>query len=183
MENKMNRAFLFDMDGVLIDSQKLASAEDREFLESLFGKVVAERIGDPAGLSLDFVYDKALEAGAMLDKKEFLKRYDERIARVYARSQITNGIDKLVNYLSAHTFKLAIVSASPVHWMEYVLPRLSFRSSIDEIVSIQDKGLQSKPAPDGYLEALRLLKVDAHRSIVLEDSNPGITSGKAAGCY
>ena len=140
-------------------------------------------MGEREGLSVDLVYDKALEAGAMLDKKEFLKRYDERIARVYARSQITNGIDKLVNYLSAHTFKLAIVSASPVHWMEYVLPRLSFRSSIDEIVSIQDKGLQSKPAPDGYLEALRLLKVDAHRSIVLEDSNPGITSGKAAGCY
>ena len=52
------------------------------------------------------------------------------------------------------------------------------------ILSIRERPeLKPKPSPEGFLEALRILDASAEKSIVLEDSNPGIAAAKAAGCF
>src|SRR5436190_1304937 len=62
-----------------------------------------------------------------------------------------------------------------------VLPLISEHAVFDVIVASEDVA-RSKPAPDGYLSAIRQLGVAAHDCLVLEDSVAGIAAGRAAGC-
>jgi beta-phosphoglucomutase len=180
----MNKAFLFDMDGVLVDSERISIVGDHDFFAGVFGADIADKIGDAMGLSVDTVYQKAVANGASMEKEVYLQKCDERSASIYARADLIAGSDQLAAWLISHGFKLGLVSATRRKWIDHTLARLRFQDAFETVISINDvPGLKSKPEPDGFLEALRRLNADPKRSIVLEDSNRGIASGKAAGCY
>lgn len=171
------------MDGVLVDSERIWTVEEHAFMTSVFGEKITQEIGDTMGVSVNHVYEKALRSGAQVEKEDYVKKFDDVAASIYARAAITNGTDALVNYLISQDYKIGLVTASRYNAVEQVLRQLPFRDSFEVVISINDEGLPSKPAPDGYLEALRRIDSDPKRSTVLEDSNRGIASGKAAGCF
>lgn len=172
------------MDGVLVDSERLSVSEDLDFFTKLFDRKIAREIGDATGISINDIYTKAVAHGAVMSKELYLQKSDERAASIYARAQLTEKSDRLVAFLASNGYRLGLVSASARKWIDEVLARLSFRNDFEVIISIYDASdLRSKPAPDGFLTALRRLNAGPRRSIVLEDSNAGIQAGKAAGCY
>ncbi len=180
----MNKAFIFDMDGVLVDSESLWAQEDSEFHSGIFGKEIADKIGNTTGVSLKTVYEAARGYGTNVPENLYVREFDKRAASIYARASLTEGTEKLADFLISRGFKLGLVSASQQCWIECVIARLSFSRQLEVVISVNDTpGLRSKPAPDGYTEALRRLGVTPSRGIVLEDSNRGIESGKAAGCF
>lgn len=179
----MNKAFIFDMDGVLVDSERIWAAEEEDFMTRLFGKNIVDKIGSTMGVSINEVYKKAVEHGASIEKDAYVKAFDEEARSIYTRASLIQGTDALVEYLTSQEFKLGLVSASRLNGIEQVLQQLPFKEKFETIISINDAGFPSKPAPDGFLEALRQLDADPKKSIILEDSNRGIASGKAAGCY
>ncbi len=179
----MNKAFIFDMDGVLIDSESISVRDDYAFSVEIFGKEIADKLGDPMGFGVVEVHKRAVALGATIDKELYIQKRDERARLIYDRADITEGSDRLVTYLADNGYKLGVVSATQRKWIDYVLTKLHFREKFEVVISVNDEGLPSKPAPDGYREALRRLDAEPKRSIVLEDSNRGIASGKAAGCY
>jgi beta-phosphoglucomutase-like phosphatase (HAD superfamily) len=180
----MNKAFIFDMDGVLINSERAWGDEEHVLLEDMFGKPIAEAVSDTIGVSIQTTYQKARDLGATISYQECMDRYFEGALKVLARAEITLGADVLVERLSALGFKLALVSSSPQRWIDQVLPKLSFADKFEYIESLfEHPELKPKPEPDGYLEALRRLSAEPKGSVILEDSNPGITAGKAAGAY
>lgn len=183
MMHGMNKAFIFDMDGVLVDSERIYAAKEYDFMVSLFGKEITDRIGNTMGVSVNEVYKKAADYGTPTSKDEYVNKHDENGRSIYARAALVGGTDALVDFLIARGFKLGIVSATRLNGIEQVLRQLPFREKFEVVISINDAGLPSKPEPDGFLEALRRLDADPKQSIVLEDSNRGIASGKAAGCY
>lgn len=181
----MSRAFIFDMDGVITDTERMwRKICGSNPLVGLFGEEIARKIGDLAGMSVNTVYEKAIAHGASMDYGEYLKRYDEKAALVYSEVSITEGIEELVEKLISWKFELGLVSSARGKWIDYVLSRLSFRDKFRYVVSINDRpDLKPKPDPAGYLEALKQLKADPKLSIVLEDSNSGIQAAKAAGVH
>lgn len=180
----MNRAFIFDMDGVLVDSERAWLGYDDALLSELFGKEIAEKIGDVIGMSLKVVYAKGVEYGAIIDYETYVSKYDSAATHVYNRAELTPDAERLVGFLKKHGFRLGLVSSSRRKWIEQVLPRLSFKDHLEQIVSLNDReDMRPKPAPDGYIEVLQKLNADPERSIVLEDSNTGIQAAKAAGAY
>lgn len=180
----MNRAFVFDMDGVLVDSERYWGPFKEPFLERIFGEKVRKELGDVAGKGLEGVWDDAVKLGAKIDRNEFLKGYDEVATKVYDAAPLTDGVGKLADYLIAKGFKLALVTQSPQSWINRVIPHVPFKDKIDLILSLYErKDLKRKPAPDGFVACFQALGADPERSIVLEDSNIGIAAGKAAGAY
>ena len=172
------------MDGVLIDTERTWVAQGNNDLVNLFGKEIAEKIGDTIGMTVNAVYEKAVNLGASIDYEEYLKIYDREAASVYAKSKITEGVGELAEKLIALNFKLGLVSSSRRIWINYMLPRLPFRDKLEQIISINDRpDLKPKPNPDGYLEAIQKLGAVPKTSIILEDSNSGIQAAKAAGAY
>ena len=141
-------------------------------------------MGQLTGLGLEAIYERAVGFGFKMGKEPYLTAWDRYAEKVYKDSEITEGIEKLAQFLIDNDFKLGLVSASPLLWINWVLDRISFRKSLDVIISIQERpDLHHKPAPDGYLEAIKKLGSNPGKTIILEDSNTGIQSGKAAGAF
>ena len=180
----MNKAFLFDMDGVLIDTEREWTANEGHDLINVFGEEITEKLGETIGMTVSAEYERAVSLGFSMDYEEYLKRYDKESARIYSRSKVTEGVEQLAERLIALHFKLGLVSSSRRVWINYLLPRLSFSDKLEQIISLDDReDLKLKPAPDGYLEALKNLDADPKQSIILEDSNTGIQAAKASGAY
>lgn len=178
----MNKAFIFDMDGVIVDSENAWKEQESNLIVELFGPKIAEMIGDTTGISIDTIYEIAVKNGSKVDRKEYIKVYDERAFKVYARARMTPGIEPLLKKLKQFGFKIGLVSSSRLIWIESVLEKLESKASFELVLSLNERlDLQHKPHPDPYLEAMRVLGSLPETTIILEDSNPGIASAKASG--
>lgn len=180
----MKKAFIFDNDGVLIDSERVWEELEEKFLPDLLGKEVNDKIGQTIGISIKDTYEKAVGYGYTGSWNEFFRGYDAIAQKVYAVAPITPGIEDLAAKLHQEGYLLAVVSASPKSWVDTVLDRVSFKDKLAVVLSIHERpNLRAKPAPDGYTEVIRQLQVEPKDTIILEDSNPGIAAAKASGAF
>ena len=179
-----NKAFIFDMDGVIVDSERAWGSEERRMLESMFGRDIAEKINETVGVSIQTMYEKAKSLGGNVPYDEYIERYDKAALKILASAEITRGTEELAHWLKQHSYRLGLVSSSPQKWIEQVLARVPYAASFDHVESVfEHPELRPKPAPDGYLDACKNLEAKPENTIVLEDSNPGIAAAGAAGCY
>lgn len=180
----MNQAFIFDMDGVIVDSENAWEKYESNFEEKLFGKEISDKIGDTIGVSVNVVYNKARAFGFNMSREKFQSIYDETAFRMYEKANITVGIDILVDFLVKNNFRLGLVSSSAMSWINKVLQRLSFGNKFESMISLNERlDLKPKPNPDGYIETMRNLRSQPSSTIILEDSNSGISAAKASGAY
>ncbi len=180
----MNKAFIFDMDGVLIDSERVWNREEGDYLEKIFGKEVSDKIGETVGVNITEIYNQAIKNGSSLSKKDYQQKLDIIAFSVYRHAILLPNIHRLGTFLQQKGFLIGLVSSSPLHWIHYVLPRIPFRDSLAEIISVDaPKVLRPKPYSDGYHAMMKKLHVKASETIILEDSNAGITAAKNSGAF
>ncbi|MBI5456482.1 HAD family phosphatase [Candidatus Kaiserbacteria bacterium] len=180
----MNKAFIFDMDGVIVNSEPVWEELEREYLPKMFGAEAAAKIPNLIGYGLTGVIELATSLGATFNREDVIAEHEAMAAKVYERAQITPGADSLIEELHAKEFRLGLVSQSKQDSIEKVLQHLPSKNRLEIVISLhQHQELKPKPAPDGYLAGLRALDADSSFSFVLEDSNFGIEAGKAAGCF
>lgn len=179
-----NKAFILDMDGVLIGSENAWIPYQDQFSTALFGKDIYNKIGSTIGISIDDIYKRAQQYGFGLSLDEYYRIYDEQVKLIYANAIPTPNIDKLISHLKAKGFKLGLISSSRRNWIDIVLGKLNVENDFDFILSLNDRrDLKSKPHPDGYIEAIKYLHSTSKTTIILEDSNAGIQSAKSSGAY
>ena len=180
----MTKAFIFDLDGVLIDNEQIWEREKAALYARLFGPTITSQLGSTAGIHLDEIIARAIRLGADVDKEVALKEFFAVADTIYHTAPITAGIEQLADALKKLEYKLAIVSASPPAWVSTVVERLPFKHDLELVISLYERDdLQHKPEPDGYLEAMRVLKASPDSTLILEDSNAGIAAAKASGAH
>lgn len=180
----MNKAFIFDMDGVIVDTESAWVPHDKQIIETLFEPRVRDQIGSTIGLGIRGVFEKAHNAGSAITFETLAAAYRDAAREIYNAIQITEGTDHLIDRLATDGFKIGLVTSSAKEEIDKVLSKLTSRSKFDVLISLYDEPeLRPKPSPDGYIQAMKVLNADPSRSFVLEDSNYGIASGKAAGCF
>lgn len=180
----MNKAFIFDLDGVLIDDERIWEEEKAKLFVNIFGQEVADKLGSTLGINIDSIYDLAVDLGTDVPKKAFISAFYEIAPDIFRTAPIPEGLEDLAAFLKANDFKLGIVSASPLSWITIVTKRLSFENDISVILSLYERSdLSHKPAPDGYNEAIQSLGAKPETTVILEDSNAGIQSAKASGGF
>lgn len=179
------KAFIFDMDGVIINSESVWEQKEKAFLGELLGEEVYRKIkNEILGSTTDVVYDLACQNGFKMSKNEFLKRYDDQAMLVYAQSKLTMDIDELLDYLVSLNFKIGLVTASRKLWIEQVLSKLKNKDVFEYILSLAGKkDLKPKPYPDGYLEVMKKFDSDAQETMILEDSKKGVEAAKKSGAF
>ncbi len=180
----MNKAFLFDLDGVLIDDEVIWEERKQRMFPELFGEAVYKRMGSTHGSNIDGMFKLAVDAGTTVSKEKFVQEFNKLAGDIYSTAPIPDGTDELAEALISMGYRLGIVSASQLSWITTVTKRLSFEKDIKLIISLIERDdLKHKPHPDGYLEAMKALGSSPETTIILEDSNPGIESAKASGAY
>src|SRR3989344_2111172 len=179
----MDKAFIFDMDGVIVNSEIVWEKYQEVFLSGLLGKDIYKKIkGDLLGSTAKVIFELARKYGLALSRDEFFQKYDHQAVLVYKESKLTKDIEVLIEKLVAMNFNIGLVTSSRSLWIDQVLPRLKNRNSFKYVLSIGDRDdLESKPSPAGYLEAMKKLNSTPGKTIILEDSNKGIQSAKKSG--
>lgn len=180
----MIKAFIFDFDGVIINDEQVWLEREKEFLPQLIGQKIFSRLGSTVGVGVDVLYERIVQYGSKATKEKFMQIFFEQARSIYKSALLTPGLESLVDLLITLDFSIGIVSASPREWINLAIDRLSFKDKIQVIVTLHDRpDLAPKPAPDGYIAAMQSLGVSAKNTLILEDSNAGITSAKASGAY
>lgn len=177
------KAVVFDMDGVIFDSEKLV-------LEGW--KELAEKYGFQ---DIDKVFYKCIGVNAVATKQIFLDYYGEDFpydeykketsAAYHAkydggRLPQKPGVKELLTFLKENGFKIGLASSTRIAVVEQQIVDAGLREYFDDLTG-GDMLQKSKPEPDIYLMACEHLGVDPKEAIAIEDSYNGIRSAYRAG--
>lgn len=178
----MIKAVIFDLDGLLVDSEPLwfrARSELFQRFNLVWTDDDQERL---MGVSTSF----------------WIEYMSEKLQRKISSKVIEEGIlNKMVSYYHAgdvtlmpgaqnalefcySRYKLGLASGSPRKLIEAALTGANWSRYFAEVLS-SDEVAKGKPAPDVYLEVIRRLGIPASETVVVEDSGSGVLAGHTAG--
>jgi HAD superfamily hydrolase (TIGR01509 family) len=179
------RAFLFDFDGLILDTETASRAGWRWLYEQHGQTLPDELWKTVVGThgAWDIWAHLEEQIGEPLDREHWNeRRYAHEIALVEAE-ELRPGILDYVSFAAEHGLKRAIVSSASRRWIDMHLERLEQAIGWDAIVTADRDAGRAKPNPTMYLEALDLLGARADEAVVFEDSPNGVRAGKAAGIF
>ena len=175
-------AIVFDMDGVLADSEPVYFAAMQAVLGPLGHEVTEAHQRAVMGHSIQDTWAYLRETfnlEGLLDA--LVDAYDVAIKGMLAEIHETlPGVRELIAELRARSVPIAVASSSLPSWIEALLTGLRLNDGFDALVSATMVA-HPKPAPDIYLEAARRLGTPPERCIAIEDTPTGLRSAKGAG--
>jgi len=185
MGRRVIEAFIFDMDGVIVDSELHWKSLEGYFLQSLVPDWKQADQGRIIGLSLDSLCTLlSTEYGLTRPKEEFLEEYHAIAEGIYTtRASLLPGFRDLLSLLHELRIPVALASSSPRKWINLVLDKFDLHEAFKVVVSSEQSGGVGKPAPDIYLFTARKLQVEPEGCVVIEDSKNGALSARSAGMY
>ena len=179
------RAFLFDFDGLILDTETASRAG----WQWLYGELGHELPPDKWALMVGTVNGWDIWGhleelhGEPLDRAGLNEqRYAHELTLLEAE-ELRPGIADYLSYAEEHELKRAIVSSASRRWVDMHLERLERAVGWDAIVTADHDPIRAKPRPTLYLEALDELGVSAGEAVAFEDSPNGASAARAAGIY
>jgi HAD superfamily hydrolase (TIGR01509 family) len=174
-------AVIFDMDGVLVDSEAVWDDVRKRFTEENGGHWHEGAQRDMMGMSSvewsRYVRDRL---GVEMEPERISAAVADRVADGYREKlPLLPGAVEAVRSV-AEEWPLGLASSSNRHVIDLVLDLAGIADGFRATVSSEEVG-SGKPAPDVYLEAARRLEVDPAACVAIEDSTNGIRSARAAG--
>lgn len=172
------RNYLFDLDGLLINSEELYLAANKvyfskfgfDFTETLHKQGTGKKFAD----WIKTVTDIDLDGQTILQERN--KVYFELAE---TKLKLLPGSKEVLEYSKAHG-KTALVTSSNQDYVDFVFNHTGIAKYFD-IVIAGDHVTKGKPDPEGYLMAARLLEVEPSSCVVFEDAPNGVEAGKNAG--
>jgi len=177
----MLKAVLFDLDGVLVDSEEYSSKTADMVYGSYGMKQTPQEKANVFGRKSIDNYRAAIKArGLDIDPYILVEKHVELFKKlIRGKLKPLPGAVKLIDCLKEAKVKVAVVSSSPRERVKATLAEVKLLDRFDIIISGDDceKG---KPDPQPYLLAAERLKVRPEDCVVIEDAQAGVESGKAA---
>ena len=177
-----NKAIIFDMDGLLIDSEPLWKKSEVKIYGSVGIPMTLEMTNETMGMRCDEV-TKYWHRKYPWKEKTVEEVTDELVYAVIEmmknEGKLLSGVEKTLEIVRKMGVKIAIVSSSSLEMINVVVDSLNL-GKFDLLYSAENE-IHGKPAPDVYLSASKILKIPVENCIALEDSLNGVRSAKAAG--
>ncbi len=174
-------AVIFDLDGVLVDSEAVWDGVRERFVEEKGGRwhdgAQREMMGMSSVEWSRYVRDRL---GVEMDPEDISREVADRVADTYREKlPLLPGAVEAVRSI-AEEWPLGLASSSNRHVIDLVLDLAGIADAFEATVSSEQVGA-GKPAPDVYQETASRLDVDPAACVAIEDSTNGIRSAHAAG--
>ena len=179
------RAVIFDLDGVLVDSEPL-------FLKALNRVLVAEGARPLTedenrsliGTTVEHTWSCIMEMRVLPKSMDYyLDRYDQVVLRIFEEElEIQPGARRLVDGVRARGLPMGLATGSRRKWVDVKLRVTGLGEMFDATIA-GDEVEHGKPAPGIYLEVAQRLVVPPRECLALEDSPSGVAAAVAAGMY
>jgi len=174
----MNTGVIFDMDGVIIDSQPIHYQGDMLTLEYCNTHISLKELQKYAGTSDESRFKRLKEKYKLKPSVKELTAYRENIMLELIETsnlEAISGIKNLLSDVKEKSMKLALASSSTRKFIDAVLCKLAIKELFDTVVSGENIS-KSKPAPDIFLKAAELISCDSKACVVIEDSANGVNA-------
>jgi HAD superfamily hydrolase (TIGR01509 family) len=177
----MLEAVIFDLDGVLIDSEAVWGAAREQLVRERGGSWRPEAVRDMMGMSSPewsrYIHDRL---GVAMAPAQIAREVVQRLERLYReRLPLIAGAREAVEALASR-WRLGLASSANRPIIELVLELADMRRLFAVTVSAEEVA-RGKPSPDVYLEAARRLGAAPSRCAAVEDSTNGLRAASAAG--
>ncbi len=178
----MLEAIIFDMDGLMVDSEPLAHQAWNDVLQSYGHRLDEATYAQLVGLRLDATAQLVQKSYALpVTPDQLAEAKEKRLSQIRASGlPEMPGLRRLLAEVKARGLPWAVATSSPRATAEENLHQLGLLSICRAIVG-GDEVSQGKPSPEIYLLAAERLAVSSQYCLALEDSIPGATAAQSAG--
>jgi beta-phosphoglucomutase family hydrolase len=178
----MIRAVIFDMDGVIVESEHLHIKAEQQTMLKHGVRISAEELHTYTGTTAEFMFTELIKKYKL--NTTFERVFDEKEVFMFEllekETRPTKGVIELLKKLKRKGIKLGIASSSHRKLIEYILRRLDIVRLFDFVVSAEDIA-HSKPNPEIFLRSAGGLRVEPVECLVVEDAKLGVEAAKNAG--
>ena len=176
------QAVIFDLDGLMIDSEPLSKKAWNLLLAEYDQELSDEEFRSTIGL--DSLATSSLLKG-LKGLDEEIERLDEqieglRLGIIQTEAEAVDGLEELVRILINRGLKIGVASNSPIGYVEAALKAINLRNHFPCVMGV-DQVAVGKPEPDLYLGVAECLSVEPVHCLAFEDSPSGMRSALAAG--
>ncbi|MFQ3578939.1 MAG: hexitol phosphatase HxpB [Bacteroidales bacterium] len=176
-------AIIFDMDGVIINSEPLWKIAEKKIFSKLGVPVSEKEINESSALTVVELCEMFYEKFPW-GEKNFKKIEELIVAEVFQLIKTNDteipGVKNVLKFLRKKEFKLALASNSSHDLIEVVLNKVGVKEYFDFVASAEDV-TKGKPDPEIYNYTAKSLGVVPEKCLVIEDSIVGVKSAKNAG--
>jgi len=179
---RMIKAVIFDMDGVIVDSEYYHYIVEKRILKKIGIDLSFEEAKKHAGMKTETFFRKILENHKKkADINELVKEKQKLVIDILKkRAKPIPGSIKLINLLKKNKIKLGIASSGKRERVEIILSKFKIRNKFDVVVTAEDVE-HGKPDPEIFLLASKKIGIKPEECIVIEDSTNGVKAAKKAG--
>ncbi len=184
--NKLNldffEAFIFDMDGVIIDSEPLWKIAMEEVFTALGSKLTKEDFQKTVGLRIDEVihFWNVTEGWGVINEEQVQEDIISKMEELILTNPYPlQGVLETLKFLKVKGIKIGLATSSSKRLIHAVLTSLNIMHFFDFTWSAEDES-HGKPHPAVYLSVAKSLDVSPTKCLVIEDSYNGVISGLAA---
>ena len=173
---------IFDMDGLLIDSEPLWQESAEEVFALYNFKLTIAQYETSTGLRTKefvdywFKYFKINQEHSLEAEKKIIEVVTQKIIH---KGRIMSGVHYIFNFFTSHHFKIGIASSSPKELIDIVIEMAKIGHQVNAVSSAQELPY-GKPHPQVYIDCAKLLASSPEECLCFEDSFNGMIAAKAA---
>jgi len=180
------KAVIFDMDGVLVDSEPFHVENEKRMFKKMGLDISDEEHAGYMGIATDVMWKQIIGNRNLPFQVDEITNLTIQESLPFFRSlekiDPMPGLTGLLDKLRSLKIPMAVASSSDPETIQIILEKSGLKNYFQYAVSSSEAG-KSKPEPDVFLHAAKLLGVKPEECVVFEDSKNGIKAAKAAGMF